>query len=316
MSIDDKIKSTLVPLNVLQSPWDDKRYLLRTPTALEVSAAPVEELHYYNNWYDYVKDYPDQETRGTCVAWCNKLDEQINEKWETGNEVDLSAEDLYWKARQYDGLPDWLGEGSNNLGAMKARQKAGLCLEETRPYNSIAITKSEELYNEECSHRAIDSYYQLSLMPSVWKTSLAGIISEPQWDGPKPIVAAYKVTQTMLDYAKEHDGLMPLDPGVDVIGGHSSLFAAYKLIDGELHFGNANSWGTDFGDDGWAWFPQTYLLNGIIMDGFVSHYGPKINIEPNPTECWIANGVLWALNAGSKLLGRRTRFKGYYSKKK
>jgi len=314
MSI-EKIKSTLIPLNVLSSPWDNKRYILRAPTPLEVTAAPPEELHYRDNFYDYIKVYPDQEVRGTCVAWCNKLDEQVNRKWHDGIEDDLSAEDLYWKARKLDGLPDFLGEGSNNLGAMKARQKLGFCLEETRPYNSTGIVKAESLYLEESSNHVIDSYYQLSLLPTVWKTSIAGIISAPQWDGPKPIVTAYKVTDTMINYAKEHDGIMPPDPGTDVAGGHSSLFAAYKMIDDMLHFGNPNTWGEDFGDEGWAWFPETYLLNGIIMEGWISHYGPKIDPAEPDSGCPIAQTYAWLGNTGSKLMGRRSRFKAYYGRK-
>ena len=133
----------------------------------------------------------------------------------------------------------------------------------------------DEYLREACQY-VIDNYYQIALMPSVWVTSLAGIISDPQWDGPKPIVSAYKVTQTMLNYATEHDGIMPDDPGTDLRGGHLSLFTDYKYIDGKRYLGNLNSWGSDFGDEGWAWFPESYLFNGIILEGWISHYGPPI----------------------------------------
>jgi hypothetical protein len=145
-------------------------------------------------------------------------------------------------------------------------------------------------------------------MSSIWKTSLAGVISDPQWDGPKPIVAAYKVTETMIEYAQEHSGVLPEDPGMDVAGGHLSLFTDYKLINGRLHYGNWNTWGEDFGDGGWLWFPEQYLQNDIIMEGWISHYGPPI--EPNPpSDCPMA--WLWcgAYNAGNRLVGGKTRLK-------
>jgi len=321
-SIEERIRSTLIPLNVLSSPWDDLRYILRAPTPAEVAAAPAEELHYRNNIYDYITIYPDQGNRGTCVSWCNKLDAQVNRKWQDDIEDDLSAEDLYWKARKYDGLPDWLGEGSNNLGAMKARQKEGFCLETTYPTSSDSaipspgIQKPQDEYIEECTNFGIDNYYQLPLMPSVWKTSIAGLISDPQWDGPKPIVTAYKVTQTMIDYAKEHDGILPEDPGVDVLGGHSSLFAAYKPIDGALYYGNPNTWGEGIFDEGWLWWPESYFFNGILMEGWISHYGEKIIPDQTPSGCIIANAYVGLGNFGSKLLGRRSRFKATYAKKR
>lgn len=227
MSAVNRIIDGLVPLEQIQSPWDYQRWFLRTPTLREIREAPPKQTWYRDNFDRFVKPYPDQGNRGLCVGWSNKLDAQINEYWETGGElISLSAEDLYWKARKYDGIPDWLGEGSNNLGAMKARQKLGVCLEETYPtsqdraISSPGIQKPHDEYLLESCHHVIENYYQIPLDPGSWVTSIAGIISDPQWDGPKPIVAAYKVTQTMINYSMEHDGLMPEDPGTDLRGGH------------------------------------------------------------------------------------------------
>lgn len=316
-----RIIESLVPLKKLISPWDYKRWLLRLPTFEEVQAAPSEMLYYRNNWTNFVDEYPDQGNRGTCVAFCNGLDQQINEWWENGETIELSEEDLYWKARARDGLPDWLGEGSNNLGAMKAREKDGVCLESTYPTSqdkdvpSPGIQKPEEEYLEESGRHVIDNYYQVPLNPSSWKTSIAGIISNPQWEGAKPIVGAYKVTQTMIDYALEHDGIIPEDPGTDVKGGHSSLFSDYKIIDGFDYLGNMNTWNNDKFDNGWLWFPVSYLLNGIILEGWISHYGPPIQPHEPASDCMIANAYASIGNLGSELLGRRSRFKAYYGKK-
>jgi len=315
MSLVEKVIETVIPLEKLISPWDDQRWLLRTPTLAEILTAPDELLFYREHWDEFLPEFPDQGNRGTCVGWAHTSDAEINNKWRDNIQDDLSPEDCYHKARKYDGLPDFL-EGSNNLGAMKARQKEGICLEETYPTSidksipSPGIQKSDEAYRREAAQYVIDNYYQVQLMPSVWKTTIAGIISDPQWEGPKPIIAAYKCTRTMFEYADEHDGIMPPDPGTDIIGGHSSLFAAYKIIDGELYFGNPNTWGADQGDEGWFWFPKQYLLNGIILEGMISHYGAPIDPEP-PSDCMVAQAYAGMGNMLSTLLGRKSRFKTY-----
>jgi len=319
MSLIEKVRETVIPLERILSPWDDQRWLLRTPTPEEILAAPEELLFYREHWDEFLPEFPDQGNRGTCVGWAHTGDSEVNNKWRDNIMDDLSPEDCYYKARKYDGLPDIIGEGSNNLGAMKARQKEGICLEATYPTSidkavpSPGIQKPLEEYREEAAQYVIDNYYQVQLMPSVWKTSIAGIISDPQWDGPKPIVAAYKCTGTMFEYAEEHDGILPSDPGADVLGGHSSLFAAYKIIDGELYFGNANTWGADQGDEGWFWHPSSYLFNGIILEGMISHYGPPI-IPEEPSGCIVAQSYARLGNGLSSVLGRKSRFKTYIPK--
>jgi hypothetical protein len=51
------------------------------------------------------------------------------------------------------------------------------------------------------------------------------------------------------------------------------------------------------------------------MEGWISHYGPKITPE-NPSGCFIANSYVALGNWGAKLLGRRSRFKAYYGNKR
>lgn len=281
MSQIDRLIESLIPLEAAYSPWDPQRWLLRMPTAEEVKEAPRESLFYYNNWNKIFNEYPDQGNRGTCVGWGSTEDAEINRWWQDGIMDDLSPEDCYHKARKYDGLPDFL-EGSNILGAMKARQKEGICLEETYPTSidkskpSPGIQKPLDEYRKEAGFYVIDNYYQIALIPTVWVTSIAGIISDPQWEGPKPIKSAYKVTRTMLEYAEEHNGIMPDEPGSDFAGAHCSLITDYKYIDDKLYLGNLNSWGPEWGDNGYGWFPTNYLFNGIFMEGWISHYGPPI----------------------------------------
>lgn len=317
MSLVERMRRAVIPLEKIMSPWDDKRWLLQVPTPAQVQAAPAELTYYREHWQDFLVKYPDQGNRGTCVAWGNTIDEMISRKWQDGVKDDLSKEDLYWKARMLDGLPDWLGEGSNALGAMKARQKWGICLEATYPTSidsaipSPGTQKPEAEYMTEAAQYVIDNYYQIPLNPSSWKTSIAGIISDPQWDGPKPIVATYKCTDTMFRNAV--DGILPEDPGVDMVGGHLSDFTDYKIIDGALHFGTLNTWGLDQGDDGWLWAPQSYLFNGIILEGWLSHYGPPITpepVEPDPiSNCPVAKAWAGAYNAGNTLAGGKTRLR-------
>lgn len=52
-------------------------------------------------------------------------------------------------------------------------------------------------------------------------------------------------------------------PGDPTIGGHAVCLVGYKRVGSGVFFRLRNSWGTSWGDGGYAWMPSEYLTLGI-----------------------------------------------------
>src|SRR5262249_23460882 len=56
------------------------------------------------------------------------------------------------------------------------------------------------------------------------------------------------------------DGIVPMpEPDERTLGGHAVVAIGYKPIKGQLYFECRNSWGPDWGDDGYFWLPASYV---------------------------------------------------------
>ena len=306
MSLTEEYLRSVCILN--PSPWDDLRYMLRSPSYEELKLIPEE--------FDVIEvedlpgPYPDQGQLPSCVGWSWSLWMRVTNLFLDDVPDILSAWDAYMKARKYDGLPDFL-EGSNNLGAAKGLQKLGLCTEACWPTPTL---KSQDPGQPCGDHEnisqlfGIDSYYQVPITWGAFKSAMWGQISEPQWEGTVPLVVGYQVSESWREIGD--DGIVPdPSPGDIILGGHSSLIVGIKLIDGNRYLVNLNSWGANQGDGGVFYIPESYLTTGRIMDCFIGRNGSLI--ENGESDCSVALGTTGLLNGISKTLGRKTRFKTY-----
>ena len=65
------------------------------------------------------------------------------------------------------------------------------------------------------------------------------------------------------------DGIVPMpQPDESVIGGHAVVAIGYKLIRRQLYFECRNSWGPDWGDDGYFWLPASYVTSHSLARDF------------------------------------------------
>jgi len=65
------------------------------------------------------------------------------------------------------------------------------------------------------------------------------------------------------------DGIVPMpQPDESVIGGHAVVAIGYKLIRRQLYFECRNSWGSDWGDDGYFWLPASYVTSHSLARDF------------------------------------------------
>lgn len=288
------------------SPWDDERFMLRSPTLQELLEIP--ETFTVIDTPDLPGSYPDQGSLGWCVGWSWSLFQRVTNTFLDGVPDILSAMDNYRKAQKYDDLPDFI-EGSTNLGGAKALHKEGICTEKCWP----TITSKSQDSGKPCAGYGspeetfgIDQYYMLPVTWGSIKAAMWGTTSEPQWGGRVPVVIGIQILKgwTTVD----ESGIVPDPlPGEPVMGNHSTLITGITKIDGKLYLENLESWGKDEGNNGKFLIPESYVTGGHIMDAWVGHNGDPIG--PNGSECPVGRGIAWAYNKGNALIGGKTRLR-------
>jgi hypothetical protein len=289
---------------VTPSPWDDQRFVVRSPTPRELEQIPDE----YDGLAPYFKPAYDQGDIGSCVGHSTSIAMEVTNHLLDRVDDDLSAWDCYVKARKYDGLPD-IVEGSNLLGAMKALQKEGICTEACWPTPTSYLTDPGAPcpgHEAEARGFGIDSYWQMPFTVGSFQAAIYGLTHQAAYTmldgspGKIPLVAAYSVYDS-FQYAV--DGVVPrVRPGDQLLGYHASVIRGWRLIDRDLYWINPNTWGPDVGDHGVFYLPADF----DILEGWIIHNGPPTG--PTPSQCSIGNGVAVLLNRIATAFRRQGRF--------
>lgn len=65
------------------------------------------------------------------------------------------------------------------------------------------------------------------------------------------------------------DGIVPMpEPDESTVGGHAVVAIGYRQIRRQLYFECRNSWGPDWGDDGYFWLPASYVTSHSLARDF------------------------------------------------
>jgi len=79
----------------------------------------------------------------------------------------------------------------------------------------------------------------------------------------RPVVFGFTVFESFESQEVADTGIVPM-PDINteqVLGGHAVVLIGYKQINGQLYFECRNSWGPDWGDNGYFWIPAAYLIS-------------------------------------------------------
>jgi C1A family cysteine protease len=202
----------------------------------------------------------DQGDLGSCTAnaianahfYC-----QMNEpKKTTHNDFPPSRLFIYYNERVMEGTV------SSDSGAMirdgfKSIAKIGVCPETEWPYHIAAFTKRppSQCYTDALRHQAL-SYKRVFQTLSQMKGCLAQGF---------PFVFGFGVYESFESDEVANTGIVPMPTAQEqMLGGHAVLCVGYD--DATRRFTTQNSWGEEWGDNGYFYIPYSYVSNPDLAD--------------------------------------------------
>jgi len=206
-----------------------------------------------------------QESTGSCVGWAT-ADGVVRYRMTKSRRIKqsemLSPRHLWMASKETDSFtarPETFIEeaGTTLKAALDVARKHGVALETELPFH-IATTMfggSENTFYASCAKRRIASYFNLRKDLSQWKKALAA---------GGPILAALSV-DSGWDNATSNGGKVDTFDPNSVRGGHAICIVGYRT-DGR--FIVRNSWGTAWGDGGFAYLKPSYIQAAFFDESY------------------------------------------------
>ena len=211
---------------------------------------------------DFRPDMPpifDQEELGSCTA--NALAADLLYIWhkQTGLPYTFifSRLFLYYNERLIDGDVNSDG-GSTGRTMMRSAEKYGACYEKTWPYDitKFADKPPKAAYLEALNHQMLKKL-RIPMDVVALKEALAS---------GDAICTGINVYNGLT---QNDDNVVPMpNSGDEYDGGHEILIVGYTTINDDPVWIMRNSWGEDWGDKGYFYLPEQYLLNEHLTYDF------------------------------------------------
>lgn len=222
-----------------------------------------------------------QEQTNSCVANAVAGAYEYLAKMHTDEDYDVSRMFIYYNGRYLgvDGDESAIDDnGSYIQKAIEGLKEYGACSEETYPFDVDMVNEvpHQEAYDEAAEFLVED----MALVPTdlyAWKSCLA--------EG-YPIIFGINLYQSFDKHRKK--GMVPMpsstEAGRESHGGHAMLAVGYS--DKDKVFIVRNSWGEEWGDNGYCYIPYDYLVNPKFNDGDSWIIKQLNNIDFNSEEYW------------------------------
>lgn len=195
----------------------------------------------------------DQGSEGSCTGHALAAAAELLYWRKLGRPPDLSERWAYEKARVHDEWPGTDYEGSSIRGAVKGWLKEGICDERHWPYRPGKPGAPKAKAAENALTHPLAKYERCLGLDNIRHAiHHRGVV-----------LAGATIHQGWQEAVGEE--VIPFAPGKKALGGHAFALVGYD--DRAGHFWVKNSWGTDWGKDGFAGLTyQDALLN--VMDAW------------------------------------------------
>lgn len=203
-----------------------------------------------------------QGTTGACVGF-GTADGVLRWHFVTAGRIteqQLPSPRFIWMANketdELTGYPTTFIEtaGTQTKLALRVARSYGCVLEDDLPMNGKLSALSSAAFYTRAARLRISSYHNLGRNPAHWRSWIAN-------NG--PVLTRLGVDRTW-DRATQTGGHLDAYQPATVRGGHAVCLVGYTPD----HFIVRNSWGTIWGDQGFA-----YASNGYAQDAFTEAYG-------------------------------------------
>ena len=231
----------LKSLGCLPDLTDDRDYILKD---IIMGAPSIPKTFSLKKEQSEVKE---QGARGTCTAFATTaLVEFFN------YQEDLSEEYLFKRIKEID-VKDYghTGYGAYLRSACKAITQYGTCHEDDAPYDKKASEDSWQDFKITEEMEDMAGFFRTESYASIGNREIGvklGMITSNA-----PVLSGIMLYENYKQ--ARGTGFLPLPSGKE-IGGHALLIVGYT----DSHWIAKNSWGKDWGDDGYLLIPFKYPL--------------------------------------------------------
>jgi C1A family cysteine protease len=212
---------------------------------------------------DYVPPILDQQELGSCAA--NEISNSL--RFCIGKETGVTSEwqpsrlYIYYFTRLLEESPTNEDTGISIKGGMESISKYGACNETTWPYDisQFATTPSKEAINE--AHTHIYGYTYLSVPQDLVHIKQALVAGYP-------VVIGIQIYESFESDEVAKTGIVPMpDTKTEkCLGGHCVSIFSYN--DATQRFTLSNSWGSNWGNNGYFTLPYDYVMNSDLAADF------------------------------------------------
>lgn len=235
----------------------DKMYV---PTLFEVPSRI--DLKEYEKWKVPILD---QGSEGACTGFglATVANYLLRRRKIVPDSTHVSPRMAYEMAKRYDEWPGERYEGSSARGAMKGWHKHGICAQECWPYNGAKTDRRlTEERTSDALKRPLGAYFRVNHKDLVAMHSSMAEVGI--------LYATATVHEGWERLSK--DGVIPFTD--KSLGGHAFAIVAYDDRGFWIH----NSWGEDWGRDGFAQITyDDWLMNGT--DVWVARLGAPVFLQ-------------------------------------